>query len=226
MVTNNTPVTVPPGSNVAIMNGNGISRDQAISAARNLMQHGVDPAIVAKAALEHGLDPKDFMTKPATKEAVEAQVREAEVAQGFAPPAEGEKYGLQYDRNFAEASEDPADLAALNADFENGFNAAGVPKALAQPLVDAFLETGEKYADESPSDAAKQMMWKDEGAILRRSVRDLDEHVRLAAIGYNALPKSLREQLDANYALHSARSQIQLEHLGRALEYRAQRKEK
>src|SRR6185437_14751325 len=117
-VNNNTPVTLVPGSSVAVMTGNGISHDQAVSAAKNLISHGVDPAVVLEAAKAHGLTKADLAYEPPSAEVLAAQQREGEVAAAFEPPPEGEGYHLQYDSNFAQASEDPADLAALNADFE------------------------------------------------------------------------------------------------------------
>ena len=123
-------VTQVPGSNTAVMSSNGINREQAIQAARNLLHHGVNVDTVAEAALAHGLEPKDFMTEPASKEAVEAQVREGEVAKGFELPPDG-SYHLHYDPNFAQANgeDDVGALAEINRDFEAGFKAAGVPAA-------------------------------------------------------------------------------------------------
>ncbi|MGH9808686.1 MAG: hypothetical protein ACRD9W_15820, partial [Terriglobia bacterium] len=220
VVNDNVTVTTPPGSNVAIMTGNGITREQAISATKNLLNHGVDVDTVAEAALAHGLEPKDFMTEPASKEAVEAQVGEGEVANGFEPPPEGEGYRLQYDPNFARANgeDDVAALAAINRDFEAGFKTAGVPAALAQPLLDSFLDTGERYSDLSP--VAAETRWKEELAMFNKTSRNPEEDNRLAVKGFAALPKSLQEQLAENHCVHSAAARFQLAALGRALEYR------
>ncbi len=218
VVNNNVTVTQVPGSNVAIMSGSGITHDQAVSSAKHLLDHGIDPAIVLAAAASHGVTAAELAVTPPSAEATAAAQRDTDVAKGFAPPPEG-KYELQFGRGFAEASE-PGKLAALNKDIQAAFKSAGVPAALGQPLLDSIMETGEKYADNNLSDDAKQMMWRDEGSILRRAVPDINEHSRFAAIGYAALPKAFRDQLDKTYSLHSARAQIQLEHLGRALEYR------
>lgn len=223
VIDTNVQVTQVPGSNTAVISSNGITREQAISAARNLLNHGVDVGTVAEAALAHGLEPKDF-NEPATKEAVEAQVREGEVVKGFDVPAEGESYHLQYGPNFAQANgeDDVGALAEINRDFEAGFKAAGVPAALAQPLLDSFLETGERYAD--ISEVAAETRWKEELAIFNKTSRNPEEDNRLAVKGFAALPKSLQEQLAENHCVHSAAARFQLAALGRALEYRESRK--
>lgn len=215
-------VTQVPGSNTAVMSSNGINREQAIQAARNLLHHGVNVDTVAEAALAHGLEPKDFMTEPASKEAVEAQVREGEVAKGFELPPDG-SYHLHYDPNFAQANgeDDVGALAEINRDFEAGFKAAGVPAALAQPLLDSFLDTGEHYSDLSP--VVAETRWKEELAMFNKTSRNPEEDTRLAVKGFAALPKSLQEQLAENHCIHSAAARFQLAALGRALEYRAAR---
>ena len=176
--------------------------------------------------MAHGLEPKDFMTEPASKEAVAAMVREGEVAKGFEPPPDGEGYHLRYDPNFAQANgeDDVGALAAINRDFDAGFKAAGVPAALAQPLLDSFLETGERYADMSPE--AAEMRWREEQAMFAKTSRNPEEDNRLAVKGFAALPKSLQEELAENHCVHSAAARFQLAALGRALEYRQARGKK
>ena len=212
------PLVQTPGGTFAP--GSGISREQAVSAAKHLLEHGVDADTVLAAAAQHGLKPEDLAIKPAQDAA--ATQRDAATANSFAPPAAGERYELRYGQEFAAAS-DTSDLAQLDKDVQGAFAHAGVPKNLAQPLLTALLETGAMYADESMTDAAREMIWKDQGSILRHSVSDLAEHSRLAAIGYNALPKSFRDDLDSSYAGHSAAAQIQLAALGRAIEYRSKK---
>jgi hypothetical protein len=219
VVTDNTPL-VQTGGNTFLRN-DGISHDQAVSAAKNLIAHGVDPATVLEAAISQGVTAADLAVKPAP-EAVAAAQRDAATAKGFEAPAAGERYELNYGQEFAAAS-DTADLATLDRDIQSAFTAAGVPKNLAQPLLDSLLSTGAMYADEDMSDEAKQMLWRDQGSILRHTVSDLAEHSRLAAIGYAALPKSFRDDMDSSYAGHSAAAQIQLAALGRALEYRSKK---
>lgn len=214
---NNTPLVQTTGGSTFLRN-DGISHDQALSAAKHLIEAGVDPAIVADAALHHGLTPAEFAAKPSQQEAAAIQ-REAETARGFEVPAKGERYQLDYGREFAEAS-DTSDLAALDKDIQGAFAHAGVPKELAQPLLNAILETGAMYADEGMTEQARQELIRDQGSILRHAVSDLAEHSRLAAIGYAALPASFRADMDSSFAGHSAASQIQLAALGKALEYR------
>ena len=219
VVTDNTPVRLPPGGTVAIMSGAGISRDQAIAAAKNLLAHGVDADTVAEAALAHGLDPKDFAAEAPSKEAVATQQRDAEVAQGFAPPAKGESYNLQIGQQFADL--EPAELSALHADFQEGFAHAGVPNALAQPLLDSFLSTGLLYADEAMTPAGAEARWKEERALFVKTSRNPTEDDAFAVRGFAALPKELQETLTETHAVHSAAALFQLAALGRALAYRA-----
>ncbi len=213
-----------PGSNVAIMVGNGISHDQALSAAKHMLANGVDPAVVLEAAKAHGISEQDLVYTPPSKETVAAIQRGAATANSFAPPPEG-KYELQYERSFAEASE-PRELAALNRNIQSAFKVAEVPAALAQPLLDSILETSARYAGESMTDAARQMMFKEEGALFNKTSRNPAEDARLANLGYSVLPQAFREQLDNTYSLHSAKAQFQLAALGRALEYRTSKRTK
>lgn len=224
-VNSNVQVAQVPGSSVGVMTGNGITHEQAISAAKNLIAHGVDPAVVLKAAKAHGLTKADLAYEPPSADALAAAQRENEVAQGFDPPAKGESYHLQYDRNFAGASE-PDALAALNKDFESAFAAAEVPASLAQPLLDAILKTGERYADESMTPAAAELMWREEQALFNKTSRDPAEDNRLAVKGFEALPKAMQEMLAETHSVHSAAARFQLAALGRALEYRASKKGK
>ena len=224
-VVNNTTTTTPLGSSVAIMAGSGISREQAISAARNLVNHGVDPATVANAAAAHGLEPKNFTANPPSPEAIAAAQRDAELAEGFAPPVKGESYLLQFPREFAAAS-DIGDLVELAADFEAGFKTAGVPTALAQPLLDCLLQTGEVYASDAMTDAAAETRWREELALFNKISRDPTEDNRLAVLGFGALPKAMQERLAETHAVHSAAARFQLAALGRAIEYRAGRASK
>jgi hypothetical protein len=220
-VVNNTQTVVQnPGSHT-FLRTDALNHDEAVRAAKHLIEAGVDPDRVLAAAIREGVSADDLKVQPSQQE-IAANQREAETAKGFEPPAKGERYQLDYGRDFAEAS-DTADLAALDKDIQGAFAHAAVPKELAQPLLNALLETGAKYADDSLSDAAKQMIWRDEGALLRHSVSDLAETMRLAAVGYSALPASFRADLDSSFAAHSAAAQIQLANLGRALEYRAKR---
>jgi hypothetical protein len=225
-VSSNVTVTEVPGSNVAIMGGNGITHAQALAGAKNLLAHGVDKAVVLKAAGAHGINEQELSYEPPSAEAVAAQQRENEVAQGFAPPAKGETYQLQFEKNFAEANgeDDVAALAEINRDFEAAFKHAAVPKVLAQPLLDSFLSTGEKYADISP--VAAETRWKEELAMFNKTSRNPEEDNRLAVKGFEALPKAMQEQLAANHAVHSAAARFQLAAFGRALEYRESRKRK
>ena len=221
----NQTVTKPDGSNVYVTSGSGISHDQALSAAKNLIAHGVDPSVVLEAAKAHGISEQDLAYTPPSKETVAAQQREAEVDAGFAPPRDAAGYQLTYERNFAEGSE-PEELAALDKDFRSAFMHANVPAALAQPLLDALLETGHQYADESMTEVAKQIRWQEEKAMFTRSSRNPQQDLDYAAKGLEALPKAFRDQLYENNAIHSARAFAQLAALGRALEYRASRKGK
>lgn len=218
----NQTVTKPDGSNVYVTSGSGISHDQALSAAKNLLLH-LPPeqhAEVVAAAKAHGVTEAELAYTPPSKEAVAAQQREAEVDAGFAPPRDAAGYQLTYERNFAEGSE-PEELAALDKDFRSAFMHANVPAALAQPLLDALLETGRQYADENMSDVAKQTLWQEERAMFTRSSRNPQQDLDYAAKGLEALPKAFRDQLYENNAIHSARAFAQLAALGRALEYRA-----
>jgi hypothetical protein len=224
-VNNNMQVTQPAGGNVAIMSGSNLSHDQALSAAKNLIVHGVDPAIVLEAAKQHGVTEAELAYTPPSKETVAAAQRDAETAQGFAPPAKGERYDLQYERGFAEGSE-PEELAALDRDVQTAFTAAQVPKELSQPLLTALLDTGRQYAYENMSDVAKQTLWQEERAMFTRASRNPQQDLDYAAKGLEALPKAFRDQLYENNAIHSARAFAQLAAFGRALEYRAARKGK
>lgn len=224
-VNNNMQVTQPAGGNVAIMSGSNLSHDQALSAAKDLIVHGVDPAIVLEAAKAHGLTEAELQYQPPSKETVAAAQRDAETAQGFAPPAKGERYDLHYERGFAEASE-PEELVALDKEIQSAFTHAQVPVELAQPLLTALLETGRQYADENMSDVAKQTLWQEERAMFTRASRNPQQDLDFAAKGLEALPKAFRDQLYENNSIHSARAFAQLAALGRALEYRAVRKGK
>lgn len=227
LVNNNMQVTQPAGGNVAIMSGSNLSHDQALSAAKNLLLH-LPPeqhAEVVSAAKAHGITEADLAYTPPSKETVAAAQRDTETAQGFAPPAKGERYDLHYERGFAEASE-PEELAALDKEIQSAFTHAQVPVELAQPLLTALLETGRQYADENMSDVAKQTLWQEERAMFTRSSRNPQQDLDYAAKGLEALPKAFRDQLYENNSIHSARAFAQLAALGRAIEYRASRKGK
>lgn len=213
-----------PGSDTSVPH-DGLTREQRVAGYKNILLVSADTEAVIASAERAGISKAELAYTPPNKEAVAAAQRDAEVDAGFAPPAKGESYPLQFERKFAEAS-DIGELTALNSEIQAAFKHAEVPAVLAQPLLDAIIATGEIYADESMTDAARELRFKEEGSIFRHVSRNPQEDTRLAAVGYNALPQGFREQLDQNYSLHSAAAQIQLAALGRAIEYRASKAKK
>lgn len=218
-VNNNTPVT-QTGSNTPVMRSGGISHDEALRGGKAAIAAGVDPNIVIEALKYHGVTAAELNYTPPSKEAVQNAADEAKLHASMQVPASANEYEITYDRGFAQAMEID-ELQAFDVETRTAMQAAGVPRSMAQGFVEAIIDTGEIYANESMTDAARQLRWKEEGAIFKRMSRDPEQDAAYAQLAYNALPKGYREILDANYALHSARSQMMLANLGRALEYRA-----
>ncbi|CAN0498622.1 unnamed protein product, partial [Phaeothamnion confervicola] len=133
------------------------------------------------------------------------------------------EYELSYGSENANAvSAD--DLQAYDREVRSAFYSAGVPRSLAQGLLTALTQTANSYPEEM-SEAARKLRFIEEGARLKKlSGSDGTEVTRLATVAYNALPKDFREGVDAQFGWHSAEAQNALAAVGRALEYRAQRK--
>lgn len=227
---NGSPAVIPsvkevtqPGSDTGVrVPHDGLTRDQRVAGYKHALQFVPDKEAVIASAERDGIARAELEYVPPSQEQIQQARRDAEVADAMAAPASANDYQLTFDRNFAEAT-DITELVALAKDFKGAFKHAGVPTVLAQPLLDAILATGEVYADEAMTDAGRELRFREEGALFRNTSRDPQEDARLAQLGYNALPKTFRETLDANYSLHSARVQVQLAALGRAIEYRASR---
>ena len=218
-VNSNIRVTsVAPG--VSYMSGDGITHDQAIASGKDLIARGVDPGVVAEAVKAYGVTEAELNYQPPSKEAIAQAHADAQLHASMQVPQAASEYEITYNRGFAEAM-DITELQAFDVEARKAMQAAGVPRSMAQGFVEAIIDTGEIYASESMTDAGKQLRWKEEGALFRRMSQNIDEDVRLAALAYNAFPKEYRDILDNNYALHSARAQLMLANLGRAMEYRA-----
>jgi hypothetical protein len=212
----------PPGAAASVTVPNdGLSHKQRVAGYKHALIHVADKEAVIAAAERDGITRAELAYEAPSEREVAQTKRDAEVAGALAAPEKAVDYQLTYDRSFIEDMP-VEDLQAFDVETRQAFHAAGVPQSMAQGLLETIVDTGGIYYE--MSDAAKQLRFAEEGALFKRLSQNPEEDARLAAIGYSAFPAEYREILDSNLALHSARAQLALAGIGRAIEYRQSRK--
>ncbi len=197
----------------------------------SMVKAGFDSSAVEAATSQRGTKPNpgfvgnpDLALSPAQREAAAANLSRfwtgpesaLEGLKGSTQAATDgpDSYRLNYGDYAKLAGEN---LASLDREFKEGFAAAGVPQSHAQPLVDAILNTLDKFPPDLAPEAAELRRSHEMSAFNR--LPNSDELLRFAQLAYRALPDSLRDMLDEHGALGSAQAYISLANIGRQLEY-------
>lgn len=221
------PVNAPtiisnPGSTVhAVVPSDGLTHEQNVAGFKAALMFAPDPTAVVAAAEAVGITRAELeYTAPDAAEVAAAE-RDAATAGAFAVPATPNDYSLIYPQEDASAL-DPGELQDFDATTRQAFHSAGVPASLANGLLSSLIETAKLYAD--MPDAARELRFREEGALLKKLSADADEEARLANFAYGRLPASFREMIDEEHAMHSARAMTAMAAVGRAIEYRERKK--
>jgi hypothetical protein len=113
---------------------------------------------------------------------------------------------------------DPTELVRLDRDFRTAFAAAQVPPAMAQGLLDSFLDSQDSWS-ERDTDASRGLYKMEQRAILSR-MGDAAHFIKLAAVALAHMPEEMRTALHEHGCLESAAAVRRLAQIGELIDHR------